>query len=1612
VIHESERTRITRLYLPDRTVVCKEPLGPDAPQRLRHERAMLERLRGVQGVAQLVDDPACPGAILLADVGGTSLGSRAKPLDFDVLVGLGSALAQAVAGMHRRGVMHHDITPANIVISWDGTPCLVDFALATLFAETRPEFAHGSEIVGTLAYLAPEQTGRTGRSVDQRADLYAFGATLYELATGAPPFGSDDPLRITHDHLARAAVPPAEENPAVPGVLSEIIMHLLEKEPDSRYQTAEGVAYDLERLRDGAAAGPVQVGKRDFPSRLLPPSRLVGRAAEVATLKRAFEDALVGRRRGVLVAGGPGVGKTALVDELRPVVAGSGGWFVAGKFDQYRRDLEFDGLHQALRALGRLLLAEPEEELRRVRERILGLLGPNAGQLTAAVPEFGTLLAVAPEPGDPLTAQARAQRNAMQVLRAVVSRQRPLVLFVDDLQWAGLGPLGFVDLVLTEGQIDGLLLVGAFRDGDIDSEMAVTPLPRSRGRAEVQHLRLENLPEAGLVTMVADVLRVDPQSAAGLVELIHPHTSGNPYETLELLNALRSDGLLTVTTAGWQWDVSSVQARLNRSEVGGLLASRVSASPSQTRAMLRAMALLGGRADKDVLLAATGEPADAVDRKLAPALHDGVLQIEAGARQAVRFRHDRIREGVLQGLAPASRRGLQLAMARRLAAVPGLFAVAAEQYVPVIDAVDDAEERQRVVHLIRRAAEEATLTGDHVLVNALLAAALQLVDPADTVTVLALRTRRQAALFSLGRLEESDEEYRAIQDLRVTALDRVDATAVQVRSLTHRTRFSEAIGLGMESLRECGIAVPPADQLPAALDHQFARLHQWLDCTDAADDLSRPDLTEPTLLAATRLIDALLPTAYFVADPSLIAWLGLEALRIWTEHGVAPTLVGPSGHAAYHAGPQRNQYATGYRALQRIVTVGEARGYEPGTSQARHMLAALSGWFEPIENGVRMAQQARDGLIAGDDLAYAGYTYQLTVPYLADCAPSLEKLAAEVDGGLDFLRRTGNEQTCQWLYSYQWLAHVLRGGSPGAAGELVPLERHAGNPLALLYSHLCHALTAAVLGDPIGLAQHSAAAMPLLPAAAGFYSTAVVRVLRGLALAEQIRGADDERSDLLQELDDTISWLAARTRDAPGNFLHLQKLVQAERAWTVGDFRAAVLAFDAAQREVAGRGRPWHQALIIERAAHFHLAHGAEHTGHNLLAQAREAYAAWGATAKTAQLDWAYPALRGGSRTTVTTGTLDLIGVLSASQALSSETSIDRLHSRVGAVLSAMTGATGVHLLLWKDDRQEWLLPVTGDGEPDHVVPTSVLRYVQRVREPLVLDDATRDDRFSRDPYFSGVDCCSFLALPVLGRGALRAVLLLENRLMRGAFTTERLDAVKLIAGQLTVSLDNAQLYAELTASRARIVAAADQTRRDLERDLHDGAQQRLVSLALQARMARSAALTGAGELAARLDALAVEATRAIVELRELARGIHPVALAKGGLGPAVKGLARRSATAVRLEMRVDGRLPEPIEIAAYYVVAEALTNAAKHAYASAVTVTLTVDGGPAEAVLRVRVSDDGRGGADLRGGSGLVGLKDRVEALGGRFSVQSAPLVGTTVHAEFPVNGGRTDAG
>ena len=1462
VLYESARTRVIRIRPAHSasTLICKEPLGPGAAQRLRHEIAMLERLADVDGVSQLAPGARYTGAITLVDTAGMALATviAAAPLKPDEVVAVALDLAGIIARVHRCGVVHKDINPANILV--DGgrfRPTLIDFGLASTFAEERPDFTPQTMIAGTLAYLAPEQTGRTGRAVDQRADLYALGATLYELATGQPPFGTGDPLRLTHDHLARVPTPPAERNSEVPQALSDIILRLLEKEPDRRYQSAEGLAHDLARLAaSGGARFPL--GERDFPLRLSPPSRLVGREDEIGVLREAFADALTGRGRGGLVSGVPGVGKTALIDELRSVVAARGGWFVTGKFDQHRQDLDADGVRQAFRALGRLLLAEPEDKLAGLRAHILRRVGSNVG-LLALMPEFALLLGVAPEVSldDLLAVEARLGWAGLALLHAVATPERPVVLVVDDLQWAGAPPLRFIDAVMVDGDVRGLLLVGAYREAEVD---AAHPLTAKLSRWQQldlapEQVRLRNLPAAELGTLLAEMLRLPVAEAAPLAEAIASRSDGNPYDTVEMVNALRRDGSLAVGPDGWTWDTATVRSHVGRGDVVDLLSARMAALPAPTQALLEVMACLGGEVRLDLLQAASGLQVTTVEERLLPALEDGLLVMEQGGESSVRFRHDRVQQAAYGRLAGAPGLALHLTLARRLAARPDLAAFAAEQYLPAVVAIADPHERRAVAMLFRDAAIQAQVLNPGTA-ERFLAAGLSLVASsgatADDALIAAFETDLHAVLYGLGRLDEADDVYRLIESRAPGPLERVGAACVQISSLTIRNRPHEAVAVGLAVLRQLGVAVPTPEQVEVETKRGLDALYRWVVDGSEADDLSRPETTDPRVSAVGKVINRMMPPAFF-SDPGIMAWLTVESGRTWAQHGPAAALVGPLGHATHVTIPLSGDYRTGERAMSRVLAVGEVRGYEPETSQARFLYAiAAAAWFEPPESCVRQAHRAREGLIQGGDLQSACATFHASIPQLLDCAPTLDALLAEVEAALTLAARTGNVHAAAGELPYRQLVRTLRGetDAPGSFtdpsfDEAVYPDAKAFIPSTDAIYHTSRALAAAIFGNSADLAQHAAAAMALTPLIPALYPTVLAHLMQALALAELVRAtAAAERVAVLADLDACRDWLAARAADAPGNFLHLLRLVDAERAWAVDDFRTATEAFDAARREVAPRQRPWQRALITERAALFQLRYGLEYAGRALLGEARCWYEAWGATAKVRMLDRQYPFLpsqaagAGGSQrtldplrsATVSAETIDLLGVLKASQALSSETNLDRLRVRVVEVLGEMTGAAKVQVLLRGDDGKGWMLPADDASGSDSgaplsaeeagargLLPLSAFRYVERTGEPLLVEDATRDDRFARDPYLSGVACCSLLVVPIIIRGTPHAVVLLENRLSRGAFTADRLDAVMLIAGQLAVSVDNAMVYASLERKVAERTEALAESNRRLE---------------------------------------------------------------------------------------------------------------------------------------------------------------------------------------------------
>jgi predicted ATPase/signal transduction histidine kinase len=1467
VVYESPTTRIVRFKEAAGALIWKEYSGFNAAQRLRHEREILARLAGVKGVVQLAQTQQQEHGqehLALYDAGASTLAQvlQAGPCSISAVLLLAHQLAGTLAQVHRAGVIHRDINPTNILVTAAHQPVLIDFDLAALSSQ-EVAMEPDEDVVVTLGYMAPEQSGRTGHAVDRRADLYSLGAVFYEMTTGRPPFEQADALQLIHDHLVREPIAPWEVDARVPRGLSNIIVRLLAKAPDQRFQSAEGLQHDLHRLRIELEQGRSDVfdlGEQDFPARLAAPSRLVGRHAELATLQSTFADAVSTQQRTVLIGGPAGSGKSALINELRPAVALAGGWFIYGKFDQYHKDGSSNGaLTQALRALGRLLLTQSGDEVIAQRQRILHSVGPNAALITQASPEFALLLGTQADAQlvDPRQAELQLQQAMLELLAAIATPSCPLVVVVDDLQWAGADSLRLFERMMVDLELPGLLLVGCYRFEEVDAGPVLGPM-LARWQDQVQpplQIALSNLTLDGLSQMTRHMLRLAPQPGLELATALNALTRGNPFDTVEMINALRSEGLLSLGESGWQWDDAKIRRFIGHGNVVDLLAARISRLPAPSRELLEFMSCLSSTVECKLLCAAMGLADAELQVRLRAPLEDGLLVAhEENGQDGVAFRHDRVQQAMLGAMDDAQRGQRQLAMARRLANEPDHESQAAQQYLACVGMLTEPDERLRAVHLFHRLAQALASRATFMLAERYLTAASELLEaigePQDAALRRTIDVARHRALFSMGRMDEAEPLYTRIEEATQDPVDMVEPATLQIRLLSVNGRPQESLALGVRRLTQLGLHVPPGFNDPL-LEQRLNDLPERIRQQIQLDQGRQPQVQDPRMLGIYKLLDRLLTSAYYGNDRKAVTWLLLEAQRHWAEYGPCDELMGCLGNVGIVL-DQRGDHRNGYMITRHVIAMGEDFGFEVRTAGVRFMFSwRQCPWFEPLENALEHATRASEVSRAkGGDPAFACYFNIAVYLHLFDIAPELETCEAQTETGLVSCKRAGNPHAGAFHTMEQQFLRSLRGLTKGpysldddGFNEEEFMARSERLPSTAPVLSYYRAFQSLLRGDTVQLLRYAPAALDSFAAHNGHYRTMHGYLFVGLSRAWQMQRGDACTDEQLAEMESARKWMHGRAADQPHNFLHLLRLMEAEEAWARGDLWKAAVTFDAAVVEAGARQRPWHRAFITERAGLFNLAQGLTGAGRDLLARARDHYQAWGARAKVDLMEGEHAFLRpahashpqpGGNVTgsikssgTVSPEALDLIGVLRASQALSSETSLERLSARVSEVLASLSGATKV-LVLSRSEGQWWLLshasglpsmPVAQAAEAG-LLPLSAFTYAERTGEALIVDDAVADDRFTRDRYFAGVPVCSLLLAPITSQGAALGMLLLENRLGRAAFNARRLDAVMLIAGQLAVSLANAQLYEsleqrvqartrELQETQARLVTTA-----------------------------------------------------------------------------------------------------------------------------------------------------------------------------------------------------------
>jgi predicted ATPase/signal transduction histidine kinase len=1416
-----------------------------AVERLRNEHALLAMLDlpGVVKTLGLREQAGLP-ALLLEDVGNLNLKQwqRHRPLPIAQFLKLAIAITEATVGLHERSIIHGDLNPANIVIAGNERITLVDFETAVHMAGAGHHATPGDPMEGTLPYVAPERTGRMNRPIDQRADLYSLGATFYEMLVGTPPFAViEDPVDLVHAHVARTPVAPNRANPKVPDLLSDLVLRLLAKMPEERYQSAASLLSDLRqcqaRLQSDAKLPSFELGLADVTGALPLPDRLYGRNEAQAQLEAAWQQVLGAGRAVVVITGEAGVGKSTLMQSLSDPVQASGGQLALGKFDLRQGHTPYAPLVQALRGLLTNLTAAPVVERAWVRRRLIDALGMGAPVLTNLLPELADLIASpeAPAPAQRLTTVPVAESDQrflhefVSLVRALASPEHPLVLCVDDLQWADDASLRLLEHLVGVSDLPGFMLVACCRpDATKPPHPASRTIAALRGAAGMVTLQLGPLGPDDLQALCCDAFGRDPATTRPLTDLLLRKTGGNPFFCRRLLGFLQQRQLLTLDpdTGRWSWDLRRIEEVGVTDNIAELLVQAVAQLPATVQGTLSDAACVGSRVSVSLLAAVRREDVAITAEALWLAAREGLLvPVDAGptadpSLAEFQFAHDRIQQACYGLVDEQARAAVHLRIGRELGAqLPsaghdqGKIFAAADQLVLGATQVVDPGERMDVAQLLERAGARARAASAYGPALQYLGRAIKML-PRDAWTNLhqfAADLHRQAMVCAFVTDEPGLGEV--LFDVALarawSRAEKAQLYVLRIDARIARRALAEAAELTTEALRMFGLELAdgPAPEMIAA---ELALVETNLAGRSMDDLLDGPLMQNADDLAYMQLLQRGQNTIYFL-QPALFPFLVARTVNLSLRHGNAVTSA--QGYVSYAVLLQRigGDYARALGFAQLGIALAERLGDPIQLCRTVGVFAAVvTSWLEPLQSRIPLFRRVQaSGIEAGEYLFAASFAVTIVVAQFHS-GVELSRVLVELEGALASPHVNNVETERDLLLAYRQVVFRLSGLAPDGAciepdGGVLGTCRH--EILRLGASYLMRDLAEARALATSSLRLLQAPSRALFVVEHNFYTSLTLA-----ALCDQATGP--EKVDLLAQIALNQSQLATWSRNAPHNYQQKHLLVAAEQARVEGRSLEAAELFEQAIEAAAKQRFLQDEALAHELAGRFHHNQGRQRFARQYLSNAVAGYRRWGAKAKAEALEEEFLDLPTAatsahqSQTPPSSEALDHVTLLRVAEALSREVVLERLTSRLMEICFATAGAERGALVLQDNDRMILratgsivnattlcMLPVT---DSQHV-PLRVIERVFATTRPLVLADAARHPDFRHDPYLAKHEVRSLLALPILRPDKLLGVLYLENNLATRVFTPDRLQMLQLLSAQIATALENSLLFERLT---------------------------------------------------------------------------------------------------------------------------------------------------------------------------------------------------------------------
>lgn len=1293
--HISGYTIVEQLYLGSRTAVYRAV--QNAQQRpvvikvLRREYPSFGELVQFRNQYTIAKNLPIPGivqplsleplgsgyALVMEDFGGVALGKyvQQQSLDLGQILAIGLQIADILHDLGQHHVVHKDIKPANILIHPESKQVkLIDFSIASLLPRETQEIQSLNVLEGTLAYLAPEQTGRMNRGIDYRADFYALGVTLYQLLTGTLPFTSDDPLELMHCHIAKLPVPADQVKADVPERVAAIVTKLMAKNAEDRYQSALGLKHDLNQCliqwRETGAIGMFDLGQRDLSDRFLIPEQLYGREAEVQALLAAFSRVAESGSELMLVAGFSGIGKTAVVNEVhKPMAQGirianvrQRGYFIKGKFDQFNRNIPFSAFVQALRDLMRQLLSESDAQLAQWQAQILAAVGENGQVLIEVIPELEEIIGkqpIAPE----LTGNAARNRfnllfqNFIGVFTTV---EHPLVIFLDDLQWADSASLQLLKLLMSDN--DYLLVLGAYRDNEVSPvhPFILTVAELQKTQTIVNTITLAPLAVEDTNHLVADALNCSTELAQPLTELIDRKTKGNPFFTTQFLKALHDEGQIRFNDDRryWECDIAQVNALVLTDDVVEFMAQQLQKLPVDTQRMLKLAACIGNQFDLTTLAIVSEQSSADTATALWKALQEGLIlptsqvykffqeseprDTQSPVNPKYRFLHDRVQQAAYHSI-PEDQRllthwqiGNLLLKKTSAQKEENLFEIINHLNIGKALITNLTEQIQRV-RLNLSAGMKAQAA------NAYAAAVTYFLTGLDGLPqeswqnhyelMLSLHTGLTEALYLSGDFEQMEAYAEITLNQAQDLLEQVPVYNVKIQAYMAQSRHSEALKLALKVLHLLGVELPEAPT-QADVEHSLEQTKSLLIDKTTADLLELPVMSDRKMQAAMQLLSSIISAAYQAA-PVLFRIIVLRQVQLSIGYGNAPEST--YAYATYGLmlcgvlGDIEAGYALGQMSLQLVDRLNAIK------LKSKTLFAVncfVRHWKDPVQATLSPLVEAYTCGLETGDIEYAMMSAYVFGRYAYLSGQELEELSqamAQYGSVMNQLKQT-TYLHFNGIYHQSVLNLLGTTANPGLlVGEsydevkMLPLHQAANQVSIICQLHFCKLILSYLFHQYDQALENATIVKQSLASVTGLVVIPVFYFYQSLTqLARFTEATTSEQDSILREVMENQAKLKRWAQFAPQNYNHKVDLVQAEQYRILTENLEAVEYYDRAIAGAKENGYIQEEALANELAAKFYLEWGKEKIAQNYLTNAYYGYGRWGAKAKVQDLERHY----------------------------------------------------------------------------------------------------------------------------------------------------------------------------------------------------------------------------------------------------------------------------------------------------------------------------------------------------------------------------------------------------